>query len=183
LVFAPCWAKIGGMASHDYHFVTEWNVAGTLEEISDALGDAPALARWWSSVYLEVEVLEPGAADGLGRVVRLHTRGWLPYTLDWRFRVIESRRPHGFALQAWGDFVGRGEWRFEQRGERVQIRYDWRIRAEKPLLRWLSFALKPIFSLNHRWAMEQGERALPGELARRRAAAPAPGPAGRGVQS
>jgi hypothetical protein len=23
--------------------------------------------------------------------------------------------------------------------------FDWRIRAEKPLLRWLSFVLKPIF--------------------------------------
>jgi hypothetical protein len=149
------------MASHDYHFVTSWSVEGTVQEVSDTLADAPALARWWSAVYLRVEVLEPGAADGVGRVVRLHTRGWLPYRLDWEF---------GFALEARGDFVGRGVWSFEQRGSQVAIRYDWRVRAHKPLLRWLSFLLKPLFSLNHRWAMRQGELALGAELARRRAA-------------
>jgi hypothetical protein len=158
------------VASNDYHFVTEWTVPGSVEEVSDVLGDAAGLARWWSSVYLKVEVLEPGGADGVGRVVRLHTKGWLPYTLDWQFRVTENRRPHGFALEAWGDFVGRGAWRFEQRGDQVRASYDWRIRADKPLLRWLSFLLKPCFSLNHRWAMAQGEKSLRAELMRRRAA-------------
>ena len=43
--------------------------------------------------------------------------------------------------------------------------YDWKIRADKPLLRYLSFLLKPIFSANHRWAMAQGEKALRAELA------------------
>jgi hypothetical protein len=44
--------------------------------------------------------------------------------------------------------------------------FDWRIRAEKPLLRWLSFIFKPIFEANHRWAMAQGETSLKLELAR-----------------
>ena len=38
-------------------------------------------------------------------VVELHTKGWLPYTLRWRFRVTEDRKPHGFSLEAWGDLV------------------------------------------------------------------------------
>ena len=37
--------------------------------------------------------------------------------------------------------------------EWVNIIYDWRIRANKPLLRYLSFIMKPIFSANHHWAM------------------------------
>jgi len=32
----------------------------------------------------------------------------------------------------------------------TDITYDWRIRADKPLLRYLSFVFKPIFSANHR---------------------------------
>jgi len=52
----------------------------------------------------------------------------------------------------------------------VNLTYDWRIRAEKPLLRWLSPLLKPLFAANHRWAMAQGERSLARELARRAAA-------------
>jgi hypothetical protein len=51
----------------------------------------------------------------------------------------------------------------------VDISYDWRIRADKPLLRTLSFLLKPVFSANHRWAMAQGEASLKRELVRRHA--------------
>jgi hypothetical protein len=93
---------------------------------------------------------------------------WLPYTLRWSFRVIESRYPYGFSLEAWGDFEGSGSWTFAQDGEWVDIRYDWKIRADKPLLRVLSFLLKPVFSANHRWAMARGEESLRTELDRRR---------------
>jgi hypothetical protein len=51
----------------------------------------------------------------------------------------------------------------------VEMTYDWRLRAEKPLLRNLSFLLKPLFEANHRWAMARGEESLKLELARRRA--------------
>ena len=32
--------------------------------------------------------------------------------------------------------------------------------ADKALLRYLSFLLKPVFAMNHRWAMAQGEKSL-----------------------
>jgi hypothetical protein len=155
------------MSANDYHFVTHWRVEGTVEDVSDVLGDATGLTRWWPSVYLAVEQIEPGGAGGVGRVVELHTKGWLPYTLHWFFRVTESRRPYGFSLEAWGDFEGSGVWTFAQDGRFADITYDWRIRAEKPLLRHLSFLLKPIFSANHRWAMARGEESLRVELGRR----------------
>jgi hypothetical protein len=47
--------------------------------------------------------------------------------------------------------------------------YDWRIRADKPLLRYGSFVFRPIFGANHRWAMARGEESLNLELRRRRA--------------
>src|SRR5262249_22356738 len=121
------------------------------------------------SVYLEAQVLEPGGPAAIGKVVRLKTKGWLPYTLHWQSRITGSRRPYGFDLEASGDFVGRGIWSFKQDGAVVNITYDWRILAEKPLLRWLSFLFKPMFSANHRWAMAQGEQSLRLELRRRRA--------------
>ncbi len=158
------------MASNDYHFVTQWRLPGPVEEISDVLGDAEFLPRWWPAVYLEVTELEPGDADAVGKVVDLYTKGWLPYTLRWQFRVTESRRPFGFSLEAWGDFVGSGVWTFEPDGDHVTVTYDWRIRADKPLLRTLSFVLKPLFAANHHWAMARGEESLKLELARRRMA-------------
>lgn len=158
------------MASNEYHFITQWSVRGTLREVSDILGDAMALPRWWPSVYLAVRELAPGDPQtGLGREIDLYTKGWLPYTLHWWFRVVEAHPPDGFAIEAHGDFEGRGEWTFEQRVDWVEITYDWRIAADKPLLRYLSWLMKPIFAANHRWAMAQGEQSLKLELARRRA--------------
>jgi hypothetical protein len=108
----------------------------------------------------------------VGKVVRLFTKGWLPYTLRWQFLVVESTPPNGFTLEAWGDFVGRGIWTFVQDGPDVLITYDWKVRADKPLLRYFSWLVKPVFAANHRWAMAKGEQSLRLELARRRASSP-----------
>ncbi|MCA1644381.1 MAG: polyketide cyclase [Chloroflexi bacterium] len=128
-----------------------------------------SLPRWWPSVYLAVCEVAPGEADGRGRVIELFTTGWLPYTLRWRFVVTDSRRPYGISLQASGDLVGRGQWTLTQAGAYADIVYDWRVRAEKPILRYGSFIFKPIFAANHRWAMARGEEGLKLELKRRRA--------------
>jgi hypothetical protein len=157
------------MSSNNYHFITTWRVKSTVEEVSRIIGDAVGLMRWWPSVYLDVKVLEEGNEHGLGKVVSLYTKGWLPYTLRWDFRVTEVR-PGSFTLVARGDFDGRGIWTFEQDGPWVNITYDWKIKAEKPLLRYFSLLMKPIFSANHRWAMSKGEESLKLELVRCHAA-------------
>jgi hypothetical protein len=166
--------KVAGVPANVYHFVSRWRVRGTLEEVWAILQDLPALPRWWPSVYLEVEETAPGDAAGVGRSARLRTRGRLPYTLSWGLTITEARRPHGFSLTATGDFEGTGVWRFNQQGDWVDITYDWNIRADKPLIRRLSFLLKPLFAANHRWAMARGEESLAAELRRRRAG-PHPG--------
>ena len=78
--------------------------------------------------------------------------------------VTETRYPAGFTIEATGDFLGRGIWTFEQDGDWVNAAFDWRLRAEKPLLRYLSFLLKPLFRANHRWAMARGREGLQKEL-------------------
>ena len=156
-------------SSNTYHFITRWRVEGTCGEVADVLGDPLAFPRWWPAVYLDVRQIEPPDARGLGRRVSVVSKGFLPYTIRWESRTTESRYPHGFTIVARGDFDGHGNWTFEQDGLCVEIAYDWRLRAEKPLLRHLSFLLKPLFEANHRWAMAQGEHSLKLELLRRRA--------------
>jgi hypothetical protein len=162
----------GIMPSNDYHFITHWRVKGTVQEVADVIGDVDALVRWWPSVYLDVKKLRSGDEQGVGSEYALYTKGWLPYTLRWNFRVTESKYPYGSSLEAQGDFVGRGIWTYEQDGPWVNVTYDWKIRADKPLLRLMSPIMKPIFSANHRWAMEMGRVSLELELARRRATTP-----------
>ena len=81
------------MTANEYHFITHWRIKGTVEEVSEVLSQAPDLVRWWPSVYLDVQEAEKGDENGIGRVIHLYTKGWLPYTLRWSFRVIESKYP------------------------------------------------------------------------------------------
>jgi hypothetical protein len=155
--------------TNEYHFVSHWQVEATCGEVADVLSDPLTLTRWWPSVYLEVQELEPGGPRGVGRRVRALTRGWLPYTLRWEFVMVDTNYPYGFSIAASGDFDGLGVWTFRQLGKYVAITYDWRIRVEKPLIRTLSPLFKPMFAANHRWAMAQGEESLRLELARCRA--------------
>ena len=162
----------------EYAFLTTWRVRATPEEVFDVLADPLALKRWWPSVYLDVKELKPGAPDSIGRVIGLYTKGWLPYTLRWNFTVTESTRPRGFKLTAHGDFEGTGVWTIRQDGDHVDATYDWRISAEKPLLRYGTLVLRPIFAANHRWAMARGLESLQLELRRRRGEAGLPDPPG-----
>ncbi|MEQ1745397.1 MAG: SRPBCC family protein [Saprospiraceae bacterium] len=153
-----------------YHFITHWRVKATCEDVYHLLEDVDTLTEWWPSVYLDVRVTKPGQPGGVGKEVALLTKGWLPYTLRWQFRVTETAFPTGFSLEAWGDFEGRGIWTFRDAGDGYcDITYDWKISAEKPLLKRLTWLLRPIFSANHHWAMRQGEHSLNLELLRRRA--------------
>ncbi|MBP1804870.1 SRPBCC family protein [Rubellimicrobium aerolatum] len=156
-----------------YCIVTTWRVEAALEEVGAILADIPALPVWWPSVYLAVEEKAPGDARGIGKEVALHTKGWLPYTLRWRFRVTEVDPPRRVVLEPRGDFTGRGEWTFAQEGPVAVIRYEWDVVARKPLLRVLGPVLRPLFVANHLWAMRMGERSLRLEILRRRATTPA----------
>jgi hypothetical protein len=141
--------------------------AGALEDVAAILREPRDLVRWWPEVYLDIQVENEDAGD---KVVRVHSRGRLPYTLRWSFREVESRWPHGATIEAWGDLAGRGVWTLVQEGSDVLATYDWQVRADKPWLRRLSPMLKPLFAWNHRWAMAKGEAGLRRELDRRREA-------------
>lgn len=157
------------MVANQYSFVTHWHVPAPPDVVSAILADGTSLPRWWPSVYLEAKELKPGApGTHLGREIALHTRGWLPYTLKWSFRLVDNRHPHGFSIEAFGDFEGTGVWTFEPEEGGTHVRFDWNVVAGKPLLKYLSFIMKPIFRANHAWAMRRGQESLEREIERRR---------------
>lgn len=152
--------------SNDYRFVSDWQVSGKIEDVFRILQDVERLPIWWPSVYLTVKELDKGHSGGIGRKIDLHTRGWLPYTLKWQMTIEEVEYPHHIALTAEGDLQGKGVWHLKQVGEHVHLRYDWHVQANKGLIKKLSPILKPVFAMNHRWAMKQGETSLKLELQR-----------------
>ncbi|MEO6190050.1 MAG: polyketide cyclase [Saprospiraceae bacterium] len=155
---------------NDYHFVTHWKFIACCEEVYKILEDVENLSIWWPSVYLDVRIIHCGSVDDNGKVVELLTKGWLPYLLRWKFKVIESNYPHGFTIEAFGDFVGTGIWSIDPSTDAgyCNVIYDWNIQAEKPLLRKFSWLFKPLFAANHKWAMKKGEENLKLEILRRK---------------
>jgi hypothetical protein len=151
--------------------ITDWLIPGRIEEVAAILAEPERFPDWWPEVYLEVRELNSGGPEGVGRTVAVVTRGWLPYTLRWQGRLVESRRPHGWTIAATGDLTGRGVWRLEQRGELAAVNYVWRVEVEKPALKLLAPVLRPVYAANHRWAMARGLEGLKRELVRRRAVA------------
>jgi hypothetical protein len=141
--------------SNQYHFITNWNVKATQKEVYDIISDSESLAQWWPSVYLDVITTSPGDENSIGKRVSLYTKGFLPYTLKWNFEVSENEKYSRITLLAFGDFEGRGIWNFQQHGDYCFVSFDWKLDVEKPILKYLSFFLKPIFSANHLWAMKK----------------------------
>jgi polyketide cyclase/dehydrase/lipid transport protein len=150
-----------------YRFVTRWRLEGRCEEVADILEDVDAIPRWWPSVYRSCRVLERGGNHGLGRVVEVTTKGFLPYLLRWTYRVTQVDYPHTSTIVATGDLQGHGHWTFVQDGDFVDVRYEWDVEANLPLIRRLHKALWPLFAANHNWTMRQGLQGLRKQLALR----------------
>jgi uncharacterized protein YndB with AHSA1/START domain len=134
----------------EYVFVDEWDVQAPQEQVFDALADARTYPEWWRPVYREVD------ADGppeVGRVSRQRFKAKLPYTLSTTSRIVRLDRPNGFEVDVDGDLRGRGVWTLTPRGGTVHIRFDWRVFADRPLLRYLTPVLRPLFRWNHQVAI------------------------------
>lgn len=149
-----------------YQFTTHWRFRGTCEEVSALLEDVARIPQWWPSVHHAVHVVREGGEHSLGKVVDVVTKGVLPYTLRWRYEVVEVHYPNGSRLIASGDLEGEGRWKIEQDGDSVNVTYDWDVRANHPCIRKYDFFMRPLFAANHNWTMRDGERGMRRELER-----------------
>jgi hypothetical protein len=158
------------MPANQYQFLTQWHIQAPCELLYEILKEGKDYPRWWPDVYLGASFEASGRADHVGDRVTFLTKGWLPYRLHWTAEVVRHERPRTIEIKATGDFVGRGIWRLEPAGAGTNVSFDWQLRADKPLLRWLSPLFKPIFKWNHGWAMARGRERLCQEAARVQAA-------------
>ncbi len=152
----------------EYSFTDHWRAEGTIEQISNVLLDTGALSRWWPQL-MAVDVLEWGGARGEQRTFRSRLKGFLPYQLQVGFQVEMVQFPHQFAVQLLGDLQGQGGGRLRQEGREVAIELYLTISATRPLLRVLSYLMRPLLEAQHNWVMRQGQQGLCREIARRQA--------------
>ena len=141
----------------EYVFVDEWDVDAPIEHVFDALADGRTYPQWWKPVYIEVE------ADGppqVGAVSSHYFQGRLPYKLRTTSRITRYERPHVVESDVDGDLRGHGIWTLTPRDGRVHVRFDWRVFADRPLLRYLTPVLRPAFRWNHNWAIARAVEGL-----------------------
>ena len=155
------------MAANDYHFQEQWFIAGFAPtHVYEVLANATLLPQWWSGVYLEAEPLGEYTEPVVGAKARAKARGCLPYTLDFTLEALRLEPGACVEVRARGDFDG--IWRAtlirEPGGTRVLL--DWRVTVRKPLIRYLSWLLEPLFSWNHCWTTPRGERGMTDYLER-----------------
>jgi quercetin dioxygenase-like cupin family protein/uncharacterized protein YndB with AHSA1/START domain len=146
------------LASSEYVFVDEWDVAAPREHVFDALADGRTYPDWWKPVYIEVE------ADGppvVGKESRQHFKGRLPYHLNTRSRIARCERPSVLAADVTGDLSGHGLWTLTENADGgTHVRFDWRVDADKKLLKLLTPLLRPAFRWNHNWAIARAMEGL-----------------------
>ena len=155
------------MASNAYHFEDRWYVPFPIEKVYDVLARPEEYPRWWRGVYLSATPL-----DGEGKRVAVVARVRLPYKLSFTIESVMQEKPRLIAFRAAGDFVTNlSRWVLEPRGDGTAVRLEWNPRVEKPVVKFLSPVLKPLFKWNHEWTMRRGERLI-AEYLRDRAADP-----------
>jgi uncharacterized protein YndB with AHSA1/START domain len=155
-------------ASGEYVFVDEWDVAAPPPAVFDALADARTYPEWWTPVYIDVD------ADGpptLGKRSRQHFKGRLPYHLHTTSTITRLEPPHVVQGDVEGHLRGCGTWTLTPTATGTHVRFDWRVLADRPLLRTLTPVLRPVFRWNHDWAIARAIDGLESYASRR--AAPA----------
>jgi quercetin dioxygenase-like cupin family protein/uncharacterized protein YndB with AHSA1/START domain len=140
------------LADSEYAFVDEWHVDAPPEDIFDVLADAQTYPEWWKPVYLGVETE--------GDYTLQHFKGRLPYHLHTRTTTVQSERPYRLQGETDGDLRGTGIWTLTPAGQGTHVRFDWRVHADRRLLKLLTPVLRPALRWNHNWAIARAIEGL-----------------------
>jgi quercetin dioxygenase-like cupin family protein/uncharacterized protein YndB with AHSA1/START domain len=151
-------AELSERAWREYVFVHGWDVAAPAEPVFTALADSSTYPLWWRPVYEDVE--SEGPLE-VGQVSRQHFKGRLPYHLRTTSRIVRLDPPSVVEADVEGDLRGHGKWTLTAIApDRTHVRFDWRVYADRPLLKALTPALRPALRWNHNWAIARAMEGL-----------------------
>ncbi len=147
--------------------ITYWTLDAQPEEALEILYDYEKFSGWWGDTFLNIGVLQHGPDDLLGTRGTVHSIGFLPYTFRWVAEVIAADQDH-VRLSAHGDFCGTGEFRRPRAGEPGNLVFDWDVLIEEWLLKAMCPWMRPLYRMNHAYALSVGVKRLQREIDLRR---------------
>ena len=124
-----------GLMAAEYVFIDEWDVKAPIESVFHALRDA----RTYPGL-VEARVLGIGSGRAAGRRSGVSTalQGTLALPSAPELEDRSAGAAAEFEVQVEGDLTGRGVWTLTPSNEGVHVRFDWRVQADRPLLRVLT---------------------------------------------
>ena len=143
----------------EYHFVSTWQIQAPIERVWEEIHHAERWPSWWKYI-IRVDELEPGAADGTGKRLRLLFRTRLPYTLGFDVQVTCVQPPSRLEARAAGELDGTGRWTLTAADGGTLVRYDWDVRTTRWWMNLLAPVARPLFSWNHDALMREGGEGL-----------------------
>jgi len=142
----------------EYHLVSTWQIQAPIERVWE-IYHAERWPAWWKYVT-GVDELEPGAADGVGKRLRLLFRTRLPYTLGFDVQVTRVQPPSRLEARATGELDGTGRWTLTSADGGTLVRHDWDVRTIRRWMNLLAPAARPVFRWNHDVLMRAGGEGL-----------------------
>ncbi|MGH3440520.1 MAG: SRPBCC family protein [Nitriliruptorales bacterium] len=129
-----------------------WRTTAGRDAVWEVVSDLSSWREWWPAIE-DVEELEEGGADGVGRVARLAFRTpvrRLPVDVE----VIAADAPSRLEVASPGGGIrGNGAIDLAETDGVTEIRYAWQVNIANPLLRFLEPILRSASSGSGRETM------------------------------
>ncbi len=150
-----------------YEFLDRFEAPCDLETAWEYISKPENYPAWWGKIYKEAS--KTMNADGT-ETMKVVVAGFLPYTLTIYNKTTLLKKPFVLHFDAWGDLQGKGVWKLEAlENGNTFVTFDWRVAADKAVIRWFSFLLKPLFRANHHFCIVEAEKGLRADLQRMKA--------------
>jgi hypothetical protein len=88
---------------------------------------------------------------------RSYPTWWKPVYLE---VITRFEPPHVIGADVDGDLRGTGMWTLTEVDGGTHVRFDWRVHADRPLLRVLTPVLRRALRWNHAWAIARAREGL-----------------------
>jgi uncharacterized protein YndB with AHSA1/START domain len=146
-----------------FHFKTTWRVKAPLEAVWACIYDYEHWPLWWDGV--DVEVVERGAADTVGMVLKHVWKSKLPYELRFTITITSVQPLSRIEVSSEGELVGTGSMAFSNEGTETVVRFTWNVETATAWMNLIAPLARPVFTWNHDTIMEWGVRGLRTRLA------------------
>lgn len=133
-----------------YHFLSEYRLAGDPEPIWAALEDVTAWPEWWSWMK-RVDVIRAATGpDGLGATYRYTVRAPTGYGFVYETEAVAVERLRRIDIISSGEIVGRGRLGIDPRdGGELDLWFAWLVETPKRWMTALAPIARPMFGWNH----------------------------------